>query len=403
MNGMRRIGWAVASMVALVGCRSVLLDCNFGRDPRPAGWRTGVYGRPGAASDGDWTAAPDDSRRRCVTVRTGMWESPALSVEPFAYYRVSFAYRTSAPAFRVVRFFDAEGRELVADDHNALDAAAGWTADEFFTQAREGAGTIRVGFCAGDSELAVDDVRVAPATSREVLAAADRLYAGLPPVECTPDPSRWEHLSRTRALLRGGQPLRVLLLGDSIANDIGNSLFHLQIERMYPGCRITLLRSIGPGKGCRFYRDRVQEYVVDKAPDLVIVAGISHDYDAAAMREVADRTRQAMQKPVEFLVLTGACIEPGMSYEWKNKGLDSPPAEVRQKAVEDEARFYAELQRLSDEVPWATLDLRTLWEAYLARSPHPRSWYQRDFVHANTRGKLVMGRLLAQALAPDAK
>ncbi len=396
-----RFGWLLAALVPLSGCRSDILKTGFETDPAADGWRTGVYGGPAEQFRGRWLERLPGGGQHCVAVQTGMWESPALPAVPFAYYRVPFAYRAPEPAYRVVRFFDAGGHEIVADDHNSLDAAADWTSTEFFTQAREGTATVRVGFCAGAGELFIDDVCVTPATPREALAAADRLYATLPPVTCAFEPGRWKELPRTMRLLRERQPLRLLLLGDSIANDIGNSLFHLQIERMYPGARITLLRSIVPGKSCAFFRDHLPEHVVDKAPDLVIVAGISHGNDAAAVRSFAERVRQTMATPVEFLVLTGASIEPGMTQSWKNKGFDSPPADVRLKAVAAEARFYAELVNARAAVPWATLDLRTLWEDYLAHSPHPRSWYQRDFVHANARGKEIMGRMLAQFFAPD--
>ena len=400
MRWTRVVGWLAVALTGLTGCRSVLLETGFEHDPVAAGWRTGVYGYPRGSFAGCWADAGAARGRHCVTAHAGMWESPALPVEPFAYYRVSFASRAALPAFRVVRFFDAAGGELTADDHNAVDVAPGWTQGEFFTQAREGTATLRVGFCAGSGDLSVDDVCVARATPRQVLAAADRLYRTLPPVVCAFEPDRWRQLPHTRRLLHDGQPVRLLLLGDSIANDIGNSLFDLQIARMHPRAQITLLRSIGGGKGCAFYRHHVAEYVVDKDPDLVIIAGISHRNDMTAMRSVAEQTRQAMRKPVEFLVLTGASVEPGMDSRWKQEGFESPPADVRQQAVADEARFYRELVRVRDKVPWATLDLRTLWEEYLARSPQPRSWYQRDFVHANNRGRYVLGRMLAQFFRP---
>jgi hypothetical protein len=47
--------------------------------------------------------------------------------------------------------------------------------------------------------------------------------------------------------------------------------------------------------------------------------------------------------------------------------------------------------------------MRSAWEDYLARSPHPRSWYQRDFIHANARGKQALGRLLLEFFRPEDK
>ena len=392
------IGWLACVLAGLTGCRSAMLETGFETDPVRDGWRTGVFGGPLFA--GDWVETNAWRGRHCLAVRAGLWESPALPVEPFAYYRVSFAYKAVKPGFRLVRYSDAAGNQLVADDHDILDPSPDWTVGEFWTQAREGSASMRAAFGASGAEVFVDGVRIERATSRQVLSAADRLYGTLPPLRCVPEPDRWKRLPRTRQLLDEGKPLRVLLLGDSIANDIGNSLFDALIESMYPGAQITLLRSIRPGTGCVYYREHVKEYVIDKEPDLVVIAGISHDCDPAAMRSVAEQTRQAAKKPVDFLVMTGAVIEPGMSSQWKSKGLDCPPVAVRQQAVVAEARFYAELVSIRDEVPWATLDMRTIWEDYLAHSPWPRQWYQRDFVHANARGKQILGRILQEFFRP---
>jgi len=64
---------------------------------------------------------------------------------------------------------------------------------------------------------------------------------GLKPVRLALGPDRWRHLAATRALLQNGKPLRLLVLGDSIANDMSNSQFHLPIQRRFPKANITLL------------------------------------------------------------------------------------------------------------------------------------------------------------------
>lgn len=397
---MRAVSILCLACVHQAGGQAVLLDTGFEADPAAAGWRGGVFGGPASGFAGAWATGGAVPGQHCLAVSKGMWESPAVPVTPFVYYRVSFIAKSARTGFRVANFLDAAGRQLPADDHDSLETAATWTPGQFFVQAREDATHLRVGFGAEGAELQVDDVRVTPVTRDEILAAGDELGRALPPLTCRLDPERWTQLPRTMQALREGRPLRLLLLGDSIVNDLGNSLFHLQLERLYPGAQITLLRSIRGGTGCRAYRRQVGELVIAKAPDLVIIGGISNDFDAAAVRSVVEQARKGVKKPVEFLVMTGASLEPGMTYGLKARGFDSPPAEVRQKAVADEAAFYAKLVEWRAEMRWATLDMRGLWEDYLAQGGRPRAWYQRDFVHTNARGRQLLSGILVQFFQP---
>jgi hypothetical protein len=61
--------------------------------------------------------------------------------------------------------------------------------------------------------------------------------------------------------------------------------------------------------------------------------------------------------------------------------------------------YYAKLQELGEELGVATFDLRSVWETYLAGSGHPRPWYRRDVIHANNRGKQILGRAMEQYFA----
>ncbi len=381
---------------------------RFDTDPLAVGWETrGSYGDGRGRFVGEWAEAGGLSDGRCLSVRKGLWQTPALPVRPLAYYRVRFAARSAVTGFYAFRFFDAAGRELGSDEHNAIDASLTWQRHEIFTQAREHAVTLRLSFISGDAArtpadaLQVDEVSVFRAAERDVLAWSDRLYRTLPPLSWTPPPERWQHLAKTRERLQSGGELRVVLLGDSIANDMGNAQFQLLIQRQYRGAKIVLLRSIRGGTGCPFYRNHVQEMVADKAPDLVIIAGVSHGCDAEAIRAVIEQTRALTGRPVEFLVMTGAILEPGMNIGYKSRGIDSPPPEVRLAAVAGERAFYAKLTALGEEFGVATLDLRTLWEEYLAGCGQPLGWYQRDFVHANARGKQILGRVMEQFFAPE--
>lgn len=400
VTGAAAAGVAMGILCMATGCRSKLIRTGFERDPALEGWHPGVFSE--TRFEGAWVKTSPGSGRHGLAVSSGLWESPEWPAVPFAYYRVRFTYKSEHGGYRLVRCRDALAREIGADDHNTLDAAPDWTYGEFYTQARDGAATQRVAFGAGGSEFLLGSVRVERVSADEALAAADRLYATMPPVCHEVGPDRWRWLPSTRQALIEGRPLRILLLGDSIANDLGNSCVELLLGRVYPHARITLLRSIRSGSGCGYFRHHVKEDVIAKDPDLVVIAGISHGCDVAAMRSVVEQTRAGMRKPVEFLVLTGAVIQPGTSWVSKSREIESPPAAEHELAGA-ETRFYEELVRVRDDVPWATFDMRSAWEDYLTRSPHPRSWYQRDYIHANARGKQVLGRLLLEYFRPEDK
>jgi hypothetical protein len=45
-------------------------------------------------------------------------------------------------------------------------------------------------------------------------------------------------------------------------------------------------------------------------------------------------------------------------------------------------------------------DVRRAWDDYLLRSPKPYEHFARDAIHANGRGKAVLGRILGRYFAP---
>ena len=67
-------------------------------------------------------------------------------------------------------------------------------------------------------------------TLEQVLKA----YAEIPPVPYSPPAERWDKLPRTRKLLTEGGTLHVVMLGDSIVNDMSRSCWNLIVERRQP-------------------------------------------------------------------------------------------------------------------------------------------------------------------------
>ncbi len=191
-----------------------------------------------------------------------------------------------------------------------------------------------------------------------------------------------------------GERLRIVMLGDSICNDTSNSLYETLLAERYPGARIEVVTNVRGGTGCQYYKDenRVQEYVLDDRPDLVIIAGISHGYDVDAIRSVVRQIRAGSD--CEVLVMTGAIsrrdvIEPAF--------LKSRPAGVALDMIE---RFPGELAALCREEGVEFFDMRRVWDAYVQESYRPLEHFLRDPIHGNSRGKAVLARILGRYFAP---
>lgn len=399
-----RISIALAGSVA-VQAEMIRLPVRFvfDRDPLLSGWiqKKAYVGDKGEIV-GRWEPAGGREGRGCLFLEKGVWQSPAIAVRPDQFVRIRFLARGSAVGHVAVQFFTPSGEESRGgDDYNVTDISSEWNVFEFFCQARQDADTLRVAFSVGNGTLRIDELTVEPIDSAEVLAWNDRLYASLPPLVFQPSTGRWEHLQRTQERLRNGKELTVLLLGDSIANDMGNGQPHLLVERLYPGSRVRLVRSVRGATGCWYYQHHVTDWIAPYQPDLVIVAGISHRGDWKAIRHLVDETRQAVGSTVEFLVLTGAMADPGRVYPSRKDPPEEVTPEMRRAGLAWEAAFLEKVAQMEGELNIATFDIRTAWEQYLEQSGKPREWFLRDEIHANHRGKQILARLLANFFDPS--
>jgi len=382
-----------ATSASAAGAKGPLVKASFESDPRKAGWRTGA---DRGEFKGAWAKADADSAGRFLRAETGHWQSPAVPVTPLDYYRLRFRSRGVCEGYWAAEFFDADGNQLAADHYDSLRGSNRWRANEYCLRANIDAASLRVRFIARRGPVAVDDVTIEPVARPAVAAWADKLYALLPPVRTKPPASRGALLAKTLARLGKGPSLRVVLLGDSIANDTSHSGLDVLLERAYPSCRVELVNSVRGGTGCAYYRreNRVERYVLRHRPDLLILAGISNGYDVESLRAVIRQVRA--KSDCEILVLTG-CIHPrvqgeihfaegaGMSREEACRVILKFPERIAAMAVAEKVELY---------------DIRAAWDDYIAKSPMPHAWFMRDAVHANTRGKHVVGRILLRYFQP---
>ena len=319
---------------------------------------------------------------------------PVFNVEPLAYYRLALRTRTDEPALWAVEFEDAAGRKLAADHYNQVPVSETLTEHVFYFQAKDEAATgrLRVHPRPGGPPVEAELASVTPVKGSEVARWADAVYQTIPPLDASMVPRVGNSLSRTMRHLRKGDRLRVVMLGDSIINDTGNSAWDVLVERHYPGAEIDLITSVRSGTGAWHYREegRVESYVLRHRPDLLIIGGISHRDDVEAIRDVIRQVRE--QSDPEILVCTGPVGEKGDPREHSSWTPEPDPA------GDD---FRVRLRRLAEEEGVAFLDMQTLWRLYIRASDKPYSFFLRDDVHANTRGRQVLARIMERYFAPE--
>jgi hypothetical protein len=215
--------------------------------------------------------------------------------------------------------------------------------------------------------------------------------AEIPPVNYAPPPERWAALPISRArLAETNNTWRVVMLGDSIANDTWRSNYAELLQERLPRVRLELTAVVGGGKGCYWYQheSRVARYVVPLQPDLLIVAGISHGNDIEAIRKVVRETRAA--RPCDVLLCTGPFggVDPTNAEQWTKERAD------------DAKLWHVRLAALAREEKTAFFDMQLLWGDYTRGSGKPLDWFKRDPIHANARGEAVLGRIMTEHLSP---
>jgi hypothetical protein len=374
-----------------------LLSADFEQDPTGAGWRGGAP--RGAEFDGAWSMPAPGSAGRYLTVRTGHWQSPFLAVRPFAYYRLRFRAKARTDGYWAAIFFDAKGKELTADHYDSLPGSRAWQGREGCFRAPVDAARVGVRFVARRTPIAVDDVVVEEIARADAAAWADTIYAGIPPVGYRPPRTRGRLLPKALGRLADGPALRVVLLGDSIANDTSNSTFDVLLERVWPRCRVEVVNAVRGGTGCGYYKQpgRVRQYVLRHRPDLLIIAGISHGYDPDSIRSVVEQVRAGSD--CEILLMTG-CVCPEERCQTTFVESCGRPGD---EACEILRAYPGRLAAFAAQAGIELLDMRRPWEAYVRGSGRPQPWFMRDPIHANVRGKQVLGRILLRYFAPPRK
>lgn len=384
-----------------------VLTQDFHSDPKTTGWELTQFSRVHGPAKGAWVPparpeSPDTNAPRVgyVSIESGYWQSPVFAVRPHQYYRLTFQSKARIPGYWAAMFYGPDGKRLEADHNSGIFQTEDWVDNELYFQGKADAVTARLWFLPVSPKegqtVCIRNITLATATDQQVLEWADRLYATLPPVQYQPTPDGCTLIPRAMQKLRNGEPLRTVVLGDSIGNDIGNAPLDKLIQRQYPGSHVTVITSVRGATGCQYYQqeNRVREYVVRYKPDLVMMIAISHGHAAEPIRNVIRQIRD--QCDAEIL-LTVAPITPEELMTEKcaiEHNLSIADAATARKI------FLEAVTKVAHEERVEFLHLRKLWNDYLAAQEHDPTWFMRDNTHANVYGSQIVARMLEKYFAP---
>jgi len=372
--------------------RKLLLSEDFQKNPLQEGW---TYEPPkkGKAKKNSWhkTGYIQSAPQRAK------WFGPKLPVTPFSYYKLAFKSQGESKGYWATFFYTESGTFITADVYGSVYRSDRWRSNVTMVRAREHASSVTPNFQGRKGLIKIDDVQIASVSSQSVLKWADQLYQKLPPLEYKPEPNRWRHIPKTIKRLKTGAPMRIVMLGDSIINDTSNSNYEVLVRRMYPKANFVVITSVRGGTGCGFYqkKEHFKGYVIDRKPDLLMIGGISQGIKTLdAIRKVIRMAKKKIQ--CEIMLITGP-----MGRDWRKFAKDDPtklleePDYFESKKTEKLREKVRAFRKLAAEEKVGFFDMATAWHLYLANSGKPHGWFHRDRIHANNRGKQILGRLLA--------
>ena len=287
--------------------------------------------------------------------------------------------------------WDKNGIQL-PDMNSQVHASEGFDAYEQLFTIREDAVYCQISLCDSVPNSEFKDVRFEKISDAEAAAMCDRLNATLPEIRTPAAKDAFRLLPRTLAKLRNGEPLRIVMLGDSLMNDTYLGGFPALIKRSFPKSDPQCIISVRGSTGCGYYSDpaHFDEYVRQWKPDLLIIGGISHcahENEWGPREDTMDRLLAmcaSCRDEFETVVQT-----PPVCLEWRKSPEDT--AFKGDECLEFRRDYMFNSGRRYNIAVWeCTMGPGVAW----AESKKPLNWFKRDWVHLNDRGKHLVTRML---------
>lgn len=323
---------------------------------------------------------------REIIINEGKWESDFFPIKEFNFYKLTFDSKSYSKNYWAIIFYDKNKNQLIADNYSSFDSSDDFIKNTFYFRGKCNAKYGKVIFQRIEKEkypFIIKNILIQSASEKEILKWMEVLYKKMPEVKKFKIEKKY--IPETIKKLKKGEKLRIVMLGDSIMNDIGNSFFDILMKKIYPKAKIEVITSVRGGTGCWYYQEenRVKEYVLDYKPDLLIIGGISNKDNTEAIRNVIKQVREK-QKP-EIIIMSRAVGkegDPRINPEWTFEIPD------------DENSYRYRLKKLAEEEKVEFFDIEAYWGDYIKNSGLPYDLFLRDPVHANENGKIILAYLI---------
>ncbi|MFO7871077.1 MAG: SGNH/GDSL hydrolase family protein [Kiritimatiellia bacterium] len=381
--------------ICAAGCAATppVYESRFETDPFESGWEwkeASWSRRRPARGSARWVESPDNRGNHCLEVTSGTWRSPAIPVTNRELYRLTFRSTAAGHGHWGAAWYEEKAEdELSGSVYSRVHTTRNWKSTETVVTPTRHTGYCRISFHPFRSEILVDDVTFTPVRREEAIRIMDRIYSDAPALEAKPPEDRWQYLPGARRRLENGRELRLVVMGDSLANDLASSCFHLLVEKNWPGSKVALYKEVqGGGRPHHFLnRETLDNMLRECRPHLVMFGGVSTSRrDIFRLRMIANYVR--VQSETEFAAFTGTFLE---SRYW-----DDPDKRI----IKKRAAYRKELKEAGSRDGFAVFDTGGVWDSYLTACGKKPEYFQRDGIHANDRGKQVFGRIMTLFLSP---
>jgi hypothetical protein len=366
---------AFALAVSAPAAGGQVVTYNFEVDPVFQGWYF--------SSQNGWTTAQASSPTHSLQI-DGIVGTPFIGNPDGQFMAADFSTYQASPAASTAEF---------AFGFQPLKSGPGWQANTFTFKARGNPTGDRLNFWG--TGYYVDDLTLRPITRAQAATIQDANFAYFMPgpVTFTPAADRFARIPNAINRLAAGQPLSVMMFGDSIVHDTYSSSFEPLVERRYPGAQLSVHEAVANGAGASYWvqNNRIRDQVMASNPNLVVFGGISYVNEIPLISEVIRQVRQ-VNPSAEILLLSP------IAGDFDNPYLDPTLAQPFDPVHGTDYR--AMLYRLAQQEGVQFWDLTTPWASYILNSGLQYSHFLRDTIHMNGFGNMLAGRIVDAYFAP---
>jgi hypothetical protein len=195
--------------------------------------------------------------------------------------------------------------------------------------------------------------------------------------------------------LDSGQPLNVVMVGDSIIHDTFSTFFDARVDRRYPtGARLDVHELVASGAGAAYWmqNNRIRDQVMPLNPQLLMFGGVSTPITDISLFGEMIRQARAINPAVEIVLMSP------LAGDFDNPYLN--PTLVQPFDPVNGTDYRAQLYRFAQQQGVQFWDMTTPWASYILNSGLPYSYFLRDGVHMNGYGDMLTGEIVSGYFSP---